>query len=295
MDLVTSQEAGGETPPAGAPLLRRELDATEARYMRGAADPVTSSVLISNSKYLNNPYYRDAFAQFALRRHGHDLPETYLIPNMVRALSECRDDAEFAALVEAEKVKFPAFAAWLAERLHTDYDPAHMQHHKDGTLGASIRDFMTKSGMEMQFMMKGMPVKTDLDYIKKRRVSHHDIEHMVTGFGPNELGEQALSIMNVASASAAFSPKLAQYLSEANTWVTATSYYRVSLHAPQLMPHMLEAMRVGTAAGQAIRTPMMMVRWEDYLDWPVEDICGDLGFQRGPGAAWDWSRDAALV
>ena len=59
----------------------------------------------------------------------------------------------------------------------------------------------------MQFMMKGMPVKTDLDYIKKRRVSHHDIEHMVTGFGPNELGEQALSTMNVTSAAAAFTPQ----------------------------------------------------------------------------------------
>jgi ubiquinone biosynthesis protein Coq4 len=294
MDLVTSKEGDGDRPSPSGPLQRRELNATEAGYMRGSAEPVTSSVLISSSKYLNNPYYRDAFAQFALRRFGRDLPETYLIPNMVRALSECRDDAEFAALVEAEKAKTPAFARWLDARRHTDYDPAQMQDYKDGTLGAAIRDFITKSGMEMQFMMKGMPVRTDLEYIKKRRVSHHDIEHMVTGFGPNELGEQALSTMNVTSAAAAFTPKLAQYLSEANTWVTATSYYRVSLHGPALMPHMLEAMRRGIAAGQAIRTPLIMVAWEDYLDWSLEDICSDLGFERGPGEDWAWSREASL-
>jgi ubiquinone biosynthesis protein COQ4 len=293
MDLVTTEDA--EPASIATARQRRELDETEARYMQGPTEPVTSSVLVSNSKYLNDPYYRDAFCQFALRRHGRDLPETYLIPKMVRALSECRDDAEFARLVEEEKAKFPAFAAWLAERRHIDYDPAEMGAYKDGTLGAAIRDFMTKSGMEMQFMMKGMPVRNDLEYMKKRRVSHHDIEHMVTGFGPHELGEQALSMMNVASAAQAFTPKLAQHLSEANTWVTATSYYRVSLHTPDLMPHMLEAMRQGTVAGQSIRTPLLMVAWEEYLDWPLQDICTDLGFQRGPGEDWAWSREAALT
>ena len=292
MDLVTTKEGRGEDAP---PRTRRELNEMEARYMRGPVDPVTSSVLISSSKYLNNPYYRDAFSQFALRRHGKDLPETYLIPNMVKALSECRDDEDFARLVEEEKARFPAFGAWLSERRITAYEPEAMRHHKPGTLGAAICTFLSDGGMEMQFMMKGEAPRSDLEYIRKRRVIHHDIEHMVTGFGPNEFGEQALSTMNVASAAAAFTPKLAQYLSEANTWVTATSYYRTSLHAPNLMPGMLEAMRHGVAAGQAIRTPLIMVAWEDYLDWPLEEIAGDLGFERGPGDAWAWSREAALV
>lgn len=51
-----------------------------ARYMQGPTPRVTSSVLISNSKYLNSPYFRDAFMHQALRRHGHDLPATYMVP-----------------------------------------------------------------------------------------------------------------------------------------------------------------------------------------------------------------------
>jgi len=83
---ATQGSAATTGPAAAAPQsLRRTLDAAEARYMQGTGAPATSSVLISNSKYLNSPNYRDTFAQSALRRHGHDLPQTYMIPPMIAA------------------------------------------------------------------------------------------------------------------------------------------------------------------------------------------------------------------
>ena len=209
----------GEATLKGGPAVavetdprKRTMTEAEARYMQGAAQPATSSVLISNSKYLNSPYYREAFAQHALRRSGHDLSSTYVIPMMVRSLGEVTDMREVAALVEAEKVKKVEFAAWLTARRFTSYQPSEMTHFAPGTLGASIRDFLQGSGMEMEFISKGEAVRNDLDYMAKRRVALHDIEHMVTGFGPNAAGEQALAICNVAAASHYFSPALAQFV-----------------------------------------------------------------------------------
>jgi hypothetical protein len=82
-----------DSEPAPPPSMVLKLDANETRYMQGARAPATSSVLISNSKYLNNPGYRDAFVQSALRRHGHDLPPTYLVPQMIKAIEEVTDYA----------------------------------------------------------------------------------------------------------------------------------------------------------------------------------------------------------
>jgi hypothetical protein len=73
MEPTNSTKAAGHSVDPDGPA-GLTLDAAESRYMQGTREPVTSSVLISNSKYLNNPYYREAFAQQALRRHGRRPP-----------------------------------------------------------------------------------------------------------------------------------------------------------------------------------------------------------------------------
>jgi len=277
----------------GEPLGRLPTPGEEA-YMRQGATPVLSSVLVSNSDYLNNPLYRDTYAQFALRRYGRDLPTTYLIPNMVRSLSECRDDGKFLALVQRERSRRPAFADWLDRRQFTSYDPVSLRYCAPGTLGATIRAFVEDSGMQMEFLSRELGVHNDLNYMQKRRAACHDIEHMVTGFGPNQLGELALNMVNNAGNAAYFSPDLAKYLNEATMFTSSTSYYRHSLHYPALMPGIFEAMKLGIAAGQSLRMPLLMVRWEEYLDWPLDEIAADLGFERGPGAAWDYSNELGV-
>jgi ubiquinone biosynthesis protein COQ4 len=288
MGLTTAAKPQ-DAPPAATPA-GRVMDAAESRYMQGDREPATSSVLISNSKYLNSPIYRDAFMQSALRRHGHDLPPTYTIPAMVRAITEVTDHAEIAGLIAKEKVKFPEFGVWVDSRRYTRYRAPELTGYAEGTLGAAIRAFLG-TGMDMEFM-KAREGVSDLQYIVERRAASHDIEHLVTGFGPNSAGEQALAQCNTASIARFFTPALAQYLSHATSFVSIAGLTRASLHYHAVLPTYMEAMRQGLAAGLTLNKPLFLMNWEDYLDWPVGDIAAELGFDRGPGAAWDWTTEA---
>jgi ubiquinone biosynthesis protein Coq4 len=275
-----------------APVRDKAVEAEEDRYMQGDVEPVTSSVLISNSKYLNNPYYRDAYAQHALRRHGHDLPPTYTIPMMVKAINEVTDFPAAIRLVEEEKAKKPEFAAWLAAGRHSSYRIEEMGHYAEGTLGAAIRTFMQK-GYEIEFMHKGEKPASEFEYMVKRRTALHDIEHMVTGYGPNSAGEMALAMANVTSTANYFSPDLAQFVSQHTVWVSSASYKRISLHYPAVLPTILEAMQKGIELGRALDKPLFLYPWEDWLDWQLDDIAAHLGFVRGPGDDWHWTIAAA--
>ena len=57
-----------------------KIEGKEADYLKGANEPLAGSILISNSRYLNNPRFRDIYAQMGLKRNGHDLPAAYLVP-----------------------------------------------------------------------------------------------------------------------------------------------------------------------------------------------------------------------
>ena len=293
MKLVSSNDkiATPESDPAQKPA---SVKAAEDRYMQGDREPATSSVLISNSKYLNNPLYRDAFIQASLRRFGHDLPPTYHIPWMVRAIDEVTDRAEIQRLIDEEKARSPEFAAWLKERRLSRYVAAEMGHYADGTLGAAIRTFIQQPGFEIEFIHKDTVPATDLEYIVKRNSATHDIHHMVTGFGPNTAGEAALAFMNVAANSKFFSPALAQWSTAHNVFVSAAGYKRTALHYHGMMPTYLDAIQRGIAAGLGIKRPLLITQWEDYLDWQLDDIAADLGFARGPDETWHWTTEAGM-
>jgi ubiquinone biosynthesis protein COQ4 len=291
MQATTSNIAAKKPATEPAASAEPTMSAIEARYMQGEREPATSSVLTSNSKYLNNPYYRDAFMQQCLRRHGPDLPPTYMVPLMMRAISEVTDRAEAARLIAEEKVKNPAFGAWIDNRQRSIFRPEEVRDSRPGTLGAAIRDFMA-AGYNMEFI-KQREAPSDIDYLRQTRAAFHDIEHLVTGFAANTAGEQALSLCNIATFSRYFTPALAQYLSHANSWVSAGGYMRTSLHYHQVLPTYLEAMQLGIAAGLALKRPLFMESWGDYLDWSLEDIAKHIGFVRGPGDAWTWTTEAA--
>jgi ubiquinone biosynthesis protein COQ4 len=291
-DVATKMKQADDTVPEA--VSRNGYSAQETSYMKGAQEPVTSSVLISNSKYLNSPLYRDVWTQMSLRRFGPDLPVTYDIPAMSLGMKDVTDFAEFYKLIEMEKLNNPAFAAWLAKRRYTSYASMDLSGYAEGTLGANIRAFLSRPGFEMEFINKGVEPTNDIEYLLKRNGSNHDIDHMVSGFGPSLLGEQALSTMNACCTFRFLSPDLARLIAHGNTFVTAASMQRASLHYPAGMESMYEAMRLGIVAGQSIRMPMFMVPWEDYLDWQLEDIAADLNFTRGPGDAWE-SSDSLLT
>jgi ubiquinone biosynthesis protein COQ4 len=241
---------------------------------------------MSTSRFLNSPLFVHAFTRMSLRRHGDDVATTYDIPDMSRGLADVADHASALEGLEEEKAKNPALRDFLARRPSTIYNPDAMEHYERGTLGAEIRDFMRKTGYDLHFINKETTPANDLEYLLKRFGDSHEIQHMVTGFGPNSAGENALVLMNVTANARHFNPEFAQFLSMPNIFVTAASYARIGFNYPAGTMLQLEATERGIAAGRAIKMPPMLVEWENYLDWQLSDIAADLGFERGPGAAW---------
>lgn len=269
-----------------------ELNRDEASYLMGSAEPPTSSVLISNSKYLNNPLFRDIYAQFGLKRDGHDLPAAYLIPELSRAFGEVTDYARVFGLLAEEKARLPEFAAWLDERYLSNFTGEMVEGSAAGTLGAMIHDFIVKSGLAIDFMYKDAP-QNDFDFMVKRRVQNHDIEHMVTGLDPSPVGEIALIAANTVANANYFQGDLVHELNAYGSILMATSVSRAGLHYPNVLPTLLEGIARGYALGAKQAKPFFMVRWEDYLDWPIADIRKEFRFEDGPeDGVWEWTYDA---
>lgn len=274
------------------PATPKPMPQDEAAYLMGSAEPVTSSVLISNSKYLNNPYFRDIYAQFGLKRDGHDLPEAYLIPQLTKAMGEVVDHGRTLTLLAEERERLPEFAAWLDERFVSNFTAEQTAHYARGTLGARIHDFIAKSGLAIDFLFKDAPT-SDFEYLLKRRGQNHDIEHMVTGLCPSQVGEVGLIAANTISVANYFSEELAQDLNLYGTILMSTSISRCGLHYPKAMPALLEAISRGYMLGMKQKKPLFMVRWEEYLDWPIDDIRAEFHFEDGPAPGhWDWVNQA---
>jgi len=55
----------------------------------------------------------------------------------------------------------------------------------------------------------------------------------------------------------------------------------------------LEASALGVEMAKRLKTPILMARWEDYFDWPLEEIRAHFGIEGAPPeGAWDWTYDA---
>ncbi|WP_380875485.1 hypothetical protein ACFB49_04810 [Sphingomonas sp. DBB INV C78] len=269
-----------------------ELNKDEASYLMGQAEPAKSSVLISTSKYLNNPLFRDIYAQFGLKRDGHDLPAAYLIPELSRAFGEVTDYGQVFANLTAEKARLPEFAEWLDARYVSNFTPELVEGSAPGTLGELMHDFIVKSGLDIDFMYTGAPTN-DFEYLVKRRVQNHDIEHMVTGLDPSPVGEIALIAANTMANSNYFGTDFAHELNAYGSILTATSISRAGLHYPAVLPTLFDGIARGTMLGAKQKKPFFMIRWEDYLDWQITDIREEFSFQDGPPLGdWEWTYEA---
>jgi ubiquinone biosynthesis protein COQ4 len=256
------------------------------RYFKGDKPPQPSSVLASTSKYLNNPLYRDVWCQFGLRKVGPDVPNTYLIPEYMRAMEETTDVPAAIALLAKEKAANPVFARWLDKRHLSSWKKAALAGHAPGTLGHRIYRFIADTGMEMDFISQTTPT-TDFEYFKRRRIQDHDIEHMVTGLNPSPVGEMALQILNAQAALNFFSAEFWGAISPGSMFLVGSSLMRACLHHLEMLPDFFEGIGIGHRMGKAQKQPLFLTEWEQYLDWKISDIREELNLQEAPGEnAW---------
>lgn len=290
MNATATLEAEADALPLAASAEGRS---SETDYYQGGGTLAAPSLFNTTSPYLNSPFFREFYASIGLKRNGPDVPATYTIPMLSRALAETVDFADYARLMEREKRTNPVFAEWLAKRSDIAFRAEDLVGSAPGTLGHMIWEFLTRTGYEIELQMKGIVPPTDIDYLNKRRGNTHDISHLVTGFGANFAGECALLWCDLTAAANFFSPELAHYVNFGQSIVVTAQMNQVCAHYPRAYPVMLEASRLGLAAGQALDRPLMMQPWEDYLDWQVDALAAHLGIVRGPGQeAWDWTNEA---
>ena len=270
----------------------QKIGDAEMAYFNGSGPKITtqSSTLISSSPYLNDPRLRDLMAQEMLRRNGSDLPNTAYIPDTVKLMMEHEDWARIMQLVEEEKQRLPAFKAWLDGRNISLFKSDELAGAEPGTLRHVIWDFVTNSGMSMDFFYQGMEIRTDLEFMMKERSVTHDIEHMITGFETNHAGEIALLKANERAIFNYFSAELANFFFRTGAFLLAKSKMRCSLYYPECYKIELEAEEVGIAQGKNWKNPLFVIPYRDYLDWKIVDIREEFGItQAPPSGYWDWT------
>lgn len=256
-----------------------KIGAADRAYFNGAIKKVetTSSILVSSSAYLNHPELRHLIGQEMLRRNGDDLPNTAFIPEVAQILHDLEDMEVIIGLFEAEKARLPLFKTWFEQRSLSDFTLDQTKDCAPGTLGAALYDFMKNSGYQLDLFFQEVKVVNDFTFYLRQTALNHDIEHIVTGFGPNHGGEVALLNANMVSKARYFRPELANFFSRISIYLKAKTIMKDGLFYPEAMALNLEAEFQGALQARNWKYPIMLVNWRDYMDLQISDIREELG------------------
>jgi ubiquinone biosynthesis protein COQ4 len=275
---------------------KTDYEKQDREYMEGKAKPLSEygSVLMTSSKFLNSAKMRDVYAQEGLRKDGRDVPATYMVHQASMAIGELTDAAEVERLVAAEKAKNPEFAAWLDKRSLSDFTLADLKDFAPGTLGGIVHDYLYTNGFDLNHSKRGLVPTTDYTFMQKQRVVAHDIEHIVSGLGPNLIGEHALIACNLKCYYDFFSAELACELTRMSGFLMSTGVMKINLHSPHLMSEYLNAVSIGVKMAEGMKRPLLITDWRTYLDWTIEDIRKDLNILNAqPPGTWEWTNEAS--
>jgi ubiquinone biosynthesis protein Coq4 len=261
-----------------------KVGAGEREYFNGRIQQITteSSVLISSSKYLNNAELRSLIAQEMLRRNGPDLPNTAYIPEVAQILMQLEDYGRIMALFEQEKARLPKFREWLEKRALADFKKDEVKDCAPGTLGAALYDFMVNSGYELDIFYREIEVVNDLTYYLRQTALTHDIEHLVSGFGPNHGGEVALINANMHAKALYFHPELSAFFNRVQIYLKSKTIMKDGLYYPEAFVLNLEAEYQGAVQGRNWKYPLMIADWRGMVDWQIADIREELGITPVP-------------
>jgi len=271
-------------------------DADRAYFNGGMQHHTTeSSVLISNSPYLNHAGLRSLIAQEMLRRNGPDLPNTAFIPEVAQILHQLEDMPKIIGLFEAEKQRLPRFREWLARRQLSDFSPDEVKGCAPGTLGAALYNWMETTGYRLDLFFQEVKVVDDFTYYLRQTSLQHDIEHMVSGFGPNHGGEVALVTANMHARARYFTPELANFFNRIFGYLKSKTIMKDTLYYPEAMAVNLEAEFRGAEQGRNWKYPLMLAPWRDMVDWQIADIREEIGITPIlPAGMWDDTNSLAI-
>jgi ubiquinone biosynthesis protein Coq4 len=247
-------------------------------YLARGVMPVQtpSSVLVSSSKYLNNPRLRDWLAMILLRRNGPDLPPPAEMYEFLPILEELRDHAAIEAMFTAERRTNPQLDAWLSEGFFSTYKIEDFAQHMPGSLGGIFYKWVTAGNYEIQITPWHEP-RSQLEFYNLRSGQTHDFEHILCGGGFNYMGELVpywYRLTNVFKFIK--NPELAAELSMIQIFGSLRYTVRTLLHYPQVWDTCTDAIQRGMTVGKA-SDALFMKKLEPYFHLPLEEARDALG------------------
>lgn len=245
--------------------------------MRGVMPVETeSSVLVSSSKYLNNPRLRDWLAMIALRKNGPDFPPQAEMHEFLGILHELRDYDKIEDMFTAERKVNPELDAWFKEGFISDYKIDDFAQYAPGSLGGVFYEQMTGGDYEIQIVPWSEP-KTQLEFYNLRSGQTHDFEHILFGGGFNFMGELVpywYRLTNVFKHIR--NQELAGELSVLQIFGSMRYTIRTMLHYPQVWMTAVNAIQRGIKVGQE-SDAIFLKKMETVFHLPLEEARAALG------------------
>jgi ubiquinone biosynthesis protein Coq4 len=250
-----------------------------------------SSLLVSSSKYLNNPKLRDWLAFVLLRKNGKDFAPPAEMHEILGILDSLRDHARIEALFSAERKENPALDAWFQERFISRYTLEDFRQYPSGSLGGIFYEQMCSGDYEIQIVPWTEP-RTQLDYYNLRSGQTHDFEHILCGGGFNFMGELVpywYRLTNVFKHIR--NPELAGELSVLQLFGSLRYTVRTLLHYPQVWPTAVDAIQRGTRVGQE-SDALFLAKLEPVFHLPLKEARRVLGVRGAQDV--DTTREGAI-
>ena len=147
-----------------------------------------STILISSSKYLNEPRLRDWVAKIALKKNGADYPPAAEMYELIQILQDLRDFDRLEDLFREERKTNPALDNWFNAWFCSDYTIEDLKDCAPGTVGGIYYQAATQGSYDVQIVPNFKP-QTQWQYYSLRAGQTHDYEHILTGGGFNYIGE----------------------------------------------------------------------------------------------------------
>jgi len=258
------------------------VDDTHKYVGAGRKDVTTeSSILVSSSKYLNNPLIRGSLPNFMLRKNSPELrTEADHTLGLYEGFEQVRDHQRIEELITAERKKNPAFDAWHEESFLSTWTNEDFAKYPAGSVGGimyrQIRDF----GFDISLgrTKDSKKPETQYEYMLVRGGQIHDLEHIVLGSSFDSIGELTPYFTRLANYQKHFSPELAQVLNDYMIFGALRIFVRSGLHYPETFAAALECTELGIRIGQASDL-YCMAKYEDLLGLPPVDVRRELGIR----------------
>ncbi|WP_380877680.1 hypothetical protein ACFB49_13820 [Sphingomonas sp. DBB INV C78] len=242
----------------------------------GVLDIATqSSVLVSSSRYLNNPRLGDAMNTAMLRRNGPDRRVGWDSTNIVRAYWEVRDTAQVNRLLAEERKRNPEFDAFMEERFISSFKREDLADYAKGTLGRIFYDYLVAGDLDIALDPRlrvdpNWRPATDLEYFELRSAQTHDFEHILGGVGFDAMAEVVPFWMRIENWNRNMSPELAGEMVAVHMLLIMPMFTRVQLHYPAAYATLSDFTERGIQIGRAAK-PLFMAKYEELFGLSLDE------------------------